>query len=568
MNSSSVRRSPAALATRFLLAAVLAFAALQVVASVLRAQAPGSQEAGLAPLFGETVEVRVINVEVVVTDKQGLEVTGLQAGDFALKVDGEEVPIQYFTEVRGGDAIEGPADEPVIPDVPQLAPGSPVGTSYLVFIDDFYPLPRDRNKVIEKISADLGRLRPEDRMAVVAYDGLRLEMLSSWSQSSAELERVFRKAMARPAKGLQREGEDNRYTRTDRARRLANERGSFDSSQMRLDLEERAYAETLQEQVEGIVAAASSALRGFANPPGRKVLVLLAGGWPYDPAEYAVNDYNRTIIEPLLKRGDTIFAPLIGTANQLGYTIYSVDVPGLTEKTNSSAEYKSGSNFNERNTLFQRENNVQFSLQHLATETGGKALLNSQREEVLARVTEDTRSYYWIGFSPTWQGDDTAHKLTMSTRVSDLRIRNRAGFVDFSPRSQTSMAVESILLFGEGPESAPLPVELGTPRKISGNKMNVPVTLRIPLGMLTVLETEKGFSAEVELRIAARDERGGRSDIPVIPIRLDMPGKPPANAYATYSTTIQLRRARNELVLAVSDAASGAIYSAKAEVQP
>ena len=200
MNSSSVRRSPAALATRFVLAAVLAFAALQVVASVLRAQAPGSQEAGLAPLFGETVEVRVINVEVVVTDKQGLEVTGLQAADFALKVDGEEVPIQYFTEVRGGDAIEGPADEPVIPDVPQLAPGSPVGTSYLVFIDDFYPLPRDRNEVIEKISADLGRLRPEDRMAVVAYDGLRLEMLSSWSQSSAELERVFRKAMARPAK--------------------------------------------------------------------------------------------------------------------------------------------------------------------------------------------------------------------------------------------------------------------------------------------------------------------------------------------------------------------------------
>ena len=405
-------------------------------------------------------------------------------------------------------------------------------------------------------------------MAVVAYDGNRLEMLSSWSQSSAGLERVFRNAMTRPAKGLQREGEDNRYARTDRARRLASERGSFDSSQMRLDLDERTYAETLQEQVEGIVAAASSALRGFANPPGRKVLILLAGGWPYDPAEYAVNDYNRTIIEPLLKRGDEIFAPLIGTANQLGYTIYSVDVPGLTEETNSSAEFKSGSNFNERNTRFQRENNLQYSLQHLATETGGKALLNSQREEVLARVTEDTRTYYWIGFTPTWQGDDSAHKVALSTRVEDLRLRNRAGFVDFSSKTQTTMAVESILLFGEGPDSAALPVEVGTARKISGTKMNVPVTIRIPLERLTALVTDKGMSAEVELRIAALDERGGRSDIPVIPIRLDMPGKAPAGAYATYTTIVQLRRAHNELVLAVSDAAGGAIYSARAEVNP
>ena len=159
MNSSPVRLGSAVLA------------AFAFVTSVVGAQTPGTPEAAPASIFGETVEVRVINVEVVVTDKQGLPVTGLQAGDFALKVDGEEVPIQYFTEVRGGDAIEGPADEPVIADVPQLAPGSPVGTSYLVFIDDFYPLPRDRDHVLEKVSADLARLRPEDRMAVVAWNG-------------------------------------------------------------------------------------------------------------------------------------------------------------------------------------------------------------------------------------------------------------------------------------------------------------------------------------------------------------------------------------------------------------
>lgn len=557
MNLPIVRRSTAALAALF------------AAASGLSAQASGTPAAAGAPLFGETVEVRVINVEVVVTDKDGLPVTGLQPNDFLLKVDGEQLPIEYFTEVRGGDAIEGPADEPVIPGVPQLAPGTPVGTSYLVFIDDFYPLQRDRDKVIERISADLGRLGPEDRMAVVAYDGLRLEMLSSWSQSVPELERVFRKAMTRPAKGLQREADDRRFTHDARSDRFTGNRPRLlDSTQMRLDTDERAYAETLQEQLQGIVAAASSALRGFANPPGRKVFVMLAGGWPYDPVQYAINDYSRTVLESQLKRGDELLAPLIGTANQLGYTIYAVDVPGLTEETAASAEYAAGSNFSDRNTLFQRENNVQYTLQYVATETGGKALLNGQREEVLAQVAEDTRSYYWIGFAPTWQGNDSAHKVALSTRVDGLRIRNRAGYVDFSSKSQTSMAVESILLFGAGPGSAPLPLEVGTPTRVSGNRMNVPVTLRIPLSQLTSIATDKGVSAEVELRIAALDERGGRSEIPVIPIRLDMPGKAPAGAYATYTTIVQLRRARNELVLAVSDPAGGAIYSARAEVNP
>lgn len=557
MTNSTVLRSAAVVAT------------LVLAASGFAVGAWGQEETSPTSVFGETVEVRVINVEVVVTDKDGLPVTGLQPADFALKVDGEPLPIQYFTEVRGGDAIEGPADEPVIPGVPQLAPGTPVGTSYLVFIDDFYPLQRDRDHVIERIAADLPRLRPEDRMAVVAYDGMRLEMLSSWSQSVPELERVFRKAMTRPAKGLQREADDRRFTHDGRADRITGHRSRLlDSTQMRLDTDERAYAESLEEQVQGIVAAASSALRGFANPPGRKVFVMLAGGWPYDPVQYAINDFNRTVLDTQIQRGDQLLAPLTDTANQLGYTIYAVDVPGLSEETTTSAEYAAGSNFNDRSTQFQRENNVQYSLQYVATETGGKALLNGQRDDVLARVTEDTRSYYWIGFAPTWQGDDAAHKVVLSTRVDGLRIRNRAGFVDFSSKKQTSMAVESILLFGEGPGVGPLPVEVGTATKVSGNRMNVPVTLRIPLSQLTIVPTDKGASAEVELRIAALDERGGRSEIPVIPIRLDMPGKPPAGAYATYTTIIQLRRAKNDLVLAISDPAGGAIYSARAEVQP
>src|SRR5579864_1876227 len=43
------------------------------------------------PLFGETIEVRVVNVEAVVTDKKGNRVPDLKPEDFRLKVDGKPI---------------------------------------------------------------------------------------------------------------------------------------------------------------------------------------------------------------------------------------------------------------------------------------------------------------------------------------------------------------------------------------------------------------------------------------------------------------------------------------------
>ena len=533
------------------------------------ADALRAQQSPPVPGFGEVVEVRVINLEVVVTDKQGLPVTGLGAKDFLLSVDGKPVSIQYFTEVRGGDAIEGPAEGPVIPGVPQLAPGTPVGTSFLVFIDDFFSLERDRNHVLDKLTADLAFLRPEDRMAVVAYDGRKLQMLSSWSQSTSELERVFRRASSRKAYGLQRIADERRYFDDRRLNRFpSGPRGFIDATEMRLDVDELNYAQTVQEQVKNAVTATTAALRGFANPPGRKVLLMLSGGWPYDVVDYVLNDYNRTVIESEIDRGDEMFEPLISTANQLGYTIYGVDMPGLGGESAQNAEYAAAANFADRKQLFQRENNVQYSLENVSTATGGEAFLNGQRDNALASASADTRTYYWLGFSPDWTGSDSEHKVDVATTVQGLRVRTRSGYVDFSTKRETSMMVESVLLFGDQPGVGILPIQVGSSENSFGGTMKVPITMRIPLEQLTVLRSGDKYNADVELRIAALDDRGGRSDIPVIEVTLEMPSKPPAGAYATYQTTLQLRRARNQVVLAVSDPVGGAIYSARTEIAP
>src|SRR5690349_13266124 len=109
------------------LLAVLSAVALPVIAQAPPATAPQS-------VFGEQIDVRVVNVEVVVTDKQGNRVAGFTPEDFRLKVDGKVVPVEYFNEVRGGSAIAlAESATSSVKGLPSLAPGSPVGTSYLVF---------------------------------------------------------------------------------------------------------------------------------------------------------------------------------------------------------------------------------------------------------------------------------------------------------------------------------------------------------------------------------------------------------------------------------------------------
>ncbi len=517
--------------------------------------------------FEETVEVRVVNVEVVVTDREGLPVTGLSPSDFRLRVNKEEVPIRYFSEIRGGTVLDpnGVRDDSLA-GLPTLVPGQPVGTSYLLFLDEYFAISRDRDRVLDAFAAQLGRLGPEDRMAVVAFDGNRLEMLTTWTSSARELERVLRQARARPTQGLQRLSEKRAFFIEQRDRRrfeLMRE-----PLEGRLDVIEREYATRIQEQVSRVAAAAASTLRAFAQPPGRKVFILLSGGWPYDPADYAVHEVGRLVNEPGINRGDRIFANLVDTANQLGYTIYAVDVPGLEAEGLIGAEVGEAPPPGEGNTGFQREQNVEATLQFLARETGGQALLNGLRLEGLERSVQDTRSYYWIGFVPEWKGDDLRRKIEVEVLRADLKVRSRAGYRDLSRRAEVTMAVESVLLVGSGPGVQPLEAKLESPRRASFSTVQVPFELALPAEKLAWLPSAGGLLAELELRVAAIDERGGRSGIPVIPLRFEATKPPEPGEKVRYRASLELRKTRQRLVLAVYDVSTGVIFSETMDFRP
>ena len=538
-----------------------------MVAALLFAPAAQAQDASSA--FGEVIDVRVVNLEVVVTEK-GERVTGLGPDDFELLVDKEPVPIEYFTEVSGGTAVARDPDGSSA-TLSALAPGEAVGTSYLVFVDDFFTLERDRNKVLDSLIAQLPNLQPHDSMAVVAYDGKSVEMLSNWSANVPSLTRALKEAQRRKARGLERIAE----------RRIFDSRREFNATQDQdpnnilgdlstfISIEEEQMASKISGQVKNAVRAATATLRGFANPPGRRVMMLLSGGWPSDPVRWAVSEDEGFFEARGIQRGDELLDELADTANRLSYTIYPVDLPGVTYEGIDASIGSVDTSEIARVATQVREREEERSLLQLAAETGGTAMLNSVRLAAFERTVSDTRSYYWLGFTPSWQGNDTQHKVEVRVKRPGVKIRTRDSYSDLSRSTEVSMMVESALLFGEAPGAGPLDIEVGRGKRAGIGRRDVPLKVSVPLHEVTFLPVAKGFSTQLELRIAVLDSDGNRAEeIPVIPFGYEAPRAPKADeiAFVPFETKLRMRNKRHTLVVSVYDVASGKILTGRAEI--
>lgn len=503
-------------------------------------------------LFSEVIDVRVVNLEVVVTDKDGARIAGLSPEDFSVSVDGQTVDVEYFTEVREGAAVErDDVSDP--PSVPTVSPGGAVGTSFLVFVDEYLSLARDRDRTLDRLIAELTLLGRGDRMAVVAFDGKKLEMLADWTSSVTELARVLEGAKERPTFGLNRE---------------ARLKMSREDGEVRA-LEKLYEARRVETELERVTLAATTALRSFARPSGRRAMLLLAGGWPYNPRDLVESDLDRPDLWSPLGYGPYLYRTLYDTANRLSYTLYPVDVRGFRPGPGSGIEHRSPAAAGQAMRLdSSRERSENALLSLLASQTGGRAMIDRQNENALALAIEDTRSYYWLGFSPSWREADRRRAVEVRTRDPNLRVRTRRSLSDLSRATEVTMLVESALLFGNPPGPHLLEVEVGAAERSGRGKVKVPIVLRIPLEALTFLPHSSGWFCDAELRVAVEDKDGYRNEIEAVPVKLGFASTPPREGIGTFKTSVQLRRKKHDAVVSIYDKSSGAIVWTRVEIDP
>ncbi len=501
------------------LATVLAlFAAALPIAG--QEQAP---EQPLPDLFSDVIDVRVINVEVVVTDRTGARVPNLQASDFELLVDGEPVLVDYFTEVADGRSQpSSDQDDASAPQVPSLVPGEPVGTNYLIFVDDLFAIRQHRNRVLNRLASDLARIAPDDRMALVAWDGSDLSLITDWTASPGAMEGAFRQATRREARGhLYAFGMGDPAEKTRRS-----------------------------------VMAAAGALRSFAEAPGRKVMMLLVEGWAT-----ALDSWNAGSAFSAASAGatlDRLYGPLVNAANRVGYSLYPVDLPGLQgkpidiEQRDPLATWSSSS-----------ERRFHDVLQFLADETGGLPMVNSFSRKALARTVADTRSYYWLGFAPRRDGGDRQHDIRVRVvGADDLRVRSREKYLDMSRGAEISMMVEGALLLGGSPGAEVLEVTFGAPSKAGLLKRIVPMTVAIPLDDVDLLEIDGLWRNELDLRLRLLDQFGNIVAPPKTTLPIALHAKPGAGDVFIFESRLLLRNRRYRYMAAVHDPLAATLLSA------
>ncbi len=541
--------------------------------------------------------MRLLNVEVVVTDHRGERVHDLPPEAFELLLDGSLRSPDFFTEVRDRQTTRGAGQAPI-------ASGSRIALRVLVFVDDLFAIGPERNRALTRIEEQLDELRPGDELALVAFDGRRLSRLTGWSSDREILRQALARARRRPARGLERlaafdHADDTRRTKADLANtmigQLRNEvagiggdagelalsvAGDFENLMHRgafMDQPEtwdRDLAAILEDQTAQIAHAATAALRSLSGGSARKAMLLLSGGWPQSALAAVTSDGDKTAARTFAEGfegedREALFRPLTELANTLGFTLYPVDVAGIdrgfggAEWTPQTGGAYAANVDEETTTVFQlqeadvqREDQAHLSLDYLARQTGGLSLLNAQRDIALAELARDTRSFYWLGVALDSARDDTSHRLVVRLKPELrrlYRVRSRQSYTDTSERAEATQIVEAGLLFGDTSGAGPLFVELSPPRKKGRNRIEIDLEVRIPLDQIEMLDLGARYFGQLEVRLVTLDERGNRSATSVEELQIDGVRKPRDGDYYTFASTLLVKRRSQRLQIAVHD---------------
>ena len=534
-------------------------------------------------VFGEEIDVRVVNIEVVVEDRSGNRVRGLSGDDFRILVDDEEVDVQYFSEVADRQVVT--SDDAETP--PALAGGQDVVTNYVLFVDDDHTHVTLRRPVLNGFRARLDTLGPQDQVAVVVMSRRRLEVVSRFTTDReatraalAELEVggryggfmspwAFRKrlktlasstsgdsmspsegaslayaqaplsaspvvgpagggASPAPLRGFSTAGvgfgAGGPYSAGRISQALAfgwDSVGWADSSYR---------AEDLRFSIDSVI----STMRALEVPYGRRVFLLLAGDWPtlfQPPGSGRLTGYLWTAPGASLWTDLELLDELVDTANLLGYTVYPID-------QQTSPNSMLWNNF-----------------RYVARDTGGKAFMAGSNIRALDKVSFDTSNYYWLGFVPDYQRDNRAHDIRVEVREPRLRARYRRGYLDLSGRVEADMEALQELLFPPEVEAGggPLLVEVGDAVATKRRTMAVPVSVHLPVGRFPALPYDGGFRQELEVRFAALDRFRRRLEIPAVSLSLGGGYEPAPDEVLVYRASLTMRRRPHELVVTVHD---------------
>jgi VWFA-related protein len=515
----------------------------------------GAQEPPEAT-FGETVDVRVVNVEVVVTDRAGTPVTGLTQDDFELRVDGRRVEITnfYASERRLPRPAEARALAAEAP--PTAEPHAAPPIRLVVWIDDLSLAPGNRRRILRQ----LGEFLDEQ-------ERLGTEILILRFDRSLEVVRPFAELRRRPSEALgelERRAASGTFLEVGRIEMMREIRQIWGEVRCgdigRMEEVARRFAAPLRGDVLTGLAGLRDWVRSLAGLEGRKALLYVSDGVPTVPGQEAY-----LLIDQLCNAstawstGESVVnqvRDVATAANSAGVTFYTLDAAGLPVSASASA-VGPGPGLDLGFEQLVRAN-YQDSLSSLADETGGRALFDSNRiAPLVAALASDLEAYYSLGYAPA--GEPGGGVRRIEVRVAGrpgLRVRHRTGLVDRPAAERASDRLLAALRYAaDGPDTLGATLETAAVEPIDAKTARVPLQLLLPASRLVFLPGEAGASARLEISVVASDGEGrlAPEQRRTVVVRRDELGADLAQAIVRVPLELVLRKGRATIAVAIRD---------------
>ncbi|MBA2733228.1 MAG: VWA domain-containing protein [Acidobacteria bacterium] len=392
------------------------------------------------------ITTNLVQVDAVITDKNGKLVTDLRPEEIEILEDGRPQKIANFSFVSTDSAASQPASPPAPAD--KLAPPVPparlrpdqVRRTVALVVDDLGLSFESTAYVRQALKKFVDQqLQPGDLVAIIRTAGgvgALQQFTSDKRQLYAAIERVRWNPQGRGGVGAFApiQADPMAQMREQNANQEENDSRSegTDIDQFREEL----FAV-------GTLGALNYVVRGMRELPGRKSILLMSDG---------IKIFNRDDPTRSSRVLDNL-RRLTDLANRASVVIYTMDARGLQTLGLTAADSTSGLTGDElesqledrRSDFFESQN----GLNYLARQTGGFPIRNSNDLSAgIKRVLEDQKGYYLIGYRPEESTFDTAtgrrkfHKITLKLKRPGLSHRTRTGFYgitdqEAAPRPRT-----------------------------------------------------------------------------------------------------------------------------------
>ena len=476
------------------------------------------------------VRTELVQLDVVVTGKDGQAVTGISPGEFEILEDGKAQTLANFAmESRPGLRTEEAAPLPAPAEasaVPPPAPAAPQRRFFVLAVDDLHTAPGNVAAARQAMTRFVDEQVSSDDFVALATTSGTTGVFQDFTRDKEALRRAVARVRSRyePV-----EPGGTPYLSEYQAELI--DRGDVEALRVAVQeilqtedylgevgAREQAYTQA-RRMVFEIMARSGRALeaihglvQGLAPLPGRKVVVLVSDGFlvGLGAAENRAFDVRR----------------IVDAATRSGVVLYALDTRGLiADVPGGSASFQGPGVLDApgaRADLQTRGNEAQRqSLNALAEDTGGFLVRNTNDlTQGLGRILRDNEVYYLLAYEPTNPArDGKFRRIEVRLRGrSGLRVRTRSGY--FAPDDRKAAATadadpEALREREIGQALGSLFPLQGVPMRMSADFIDLPpagpqAVIRTLVDVSGVPFTPKNgrYAADLEIAGAVYDEKG------------------------------------------------------------